>query len=135
MEPIDGFAFNVASIGLNHSLQTRSESFTSFYNIFFGHNVPSFSNRSFKGFPIAMGCFADLSLHNTLHRAQNNAKLPLWTFKAPYQPGDSRKNKCILYLCAPCRLSNFTIKISTDLKFDTYEMIGNKSFCQIEKES
>ena len=84
IEPINGFAFNEASIGLNHSLQTRSESLTSFYNIFFGHTVPSFSNRSFKGFPIAMGCFAGLSLHNALRRAQNSAKLPLETFNAPY---------------------------------------------------
>ena len=85
IEPINGFAFNEASIGLNHSLQTRSESFTSFCNIFFGQIVPSFSNRSFKGFPIAMGCFAGLSLHNALHRAQNNAKLLLATFNAPYR--------------------------------------------------
>ena len=57
---------------------------TSFYNIFFGHIVPSFSNRSFKGFPIVMVCFAGLSLHNALHRAWNNAKLPLATFNATY---------------------------------------------------
>ena len=39
---------------------------------------------AFKGFPIAMGCFAGLSLHNALHRALNNAKLRLATFNAPY---------------------------------------------------
>ena len=66
IEPINGFSFNEASIGLNHSLQTRSESFTSFYYIFL--------DILFQAFLIPDSETASFSARHCTHRVQGRSR-------------------------------------------------------------